>query len=113
MTLKNRELLAEQLDRDYGERYGDQRWGTFDDLERLYGLNRSVGYYLISEGEIKSRLIRFKGSRGTGRRLIDFKSVETFLDSCPTATTKGITRRMRNAAMRSAAVRSAKRGRAR
>ena len=105
MKLKNK--LAKQI--ADGVRNGDdQRWGTFDDLERLYGLSRSVGYYLIAENKVKSRLIRFKGSRGTGRRYIDLRTVEFFLDSCPVTTTKGITRRMRNAAMRSAAVRSAK-----
>ena len=86
----------------------DQRWGSLDDLERLYGLSRAVGYYLIAENKIKSRLIRFKGSRGTGRRLIDLRTVESFLDSCPVMTTKGISRRMRNAAFRSAAARSVK-----
>jgi len=95
-----------------GIRHGDDmRWGMFDDLERLYRITRSAAYYLIAEGKIKSRLIKFQGSKGTGRRLIDLRSVEAFLDSCPTTPTKGISRRMRNAAIRSAAARAAFNGR--
>jgi hypothetical protein len=86
---------------------GEIRWGTLDDLTRLFGLTRSAGYYLIAEGKIKSRLVRFKHSHGTGRRLIDMRSVEAFLDACPITPTKGVSRRMRNAALRSAAVRAA------
>jgi hypothetical protein len=84
-----------------------QRWGTMDDLERLYGLARSMGYYLLSEGKIKSRLIRIRGSKGTGRRLIDLRSVERFIENCPVTPTKSVSRRTRNAGLRSAAVRSA------
>ena len=102
--MKNK--LAKQI--ADGVRNGDdQRWGSFEDLERLYGITRSAGYFLIAEGRIKSRLIRFHGSKGTGRRLVEFRSVEAFLDSCPVTPTKGVSRRTRNAALRSAAVRVA------
>ena len=84
-----------------------QRWGPLDDLTRLYGITRSAAYHLIAEGKIKSRLVRFKHSRGTGRRFIDLRSVEAFLDACPITPTKGVSRRMRNAALRSVAVRAA------
>src|SRR5262249_53167902 len=107
--MKNRKALAERI--ADGIRNGDERrWGTLDDLWRLYGLTRSTGYYLIAEGKIKSRLVRFAHSRGTGRRLIDMRTVERFLQSCPTSPAKNISRRMRNAALRSAAARSGKGG---
>ena len=109
--MKNKTKLATQI--ADGVRNGDdQRWGSLDALERLYDITRYAAYDLIAEGKIKSRLIRFKGSKGTGRRLVDFRSVEAYLDSCPVTTTKGISRRMRHAALCSAAARSVKRGRA-
>ena len=86
----------------------DKRWGSLDELEHLYGITRSCGYFLIAEGKIKSRLIRFKHSKGTGRRLVDFRSVEAFLDSCPTDPTQGISRRMRTTAITGVAMRDAR-----
>ena len=88
-----------------------RRWGTLEDLEHLYAISRFTAYYLIAEGKIKSRILRFKYSRGTGRRFVNFASVEKFLDQCPVVPTKGVSRRMRNAAIRSAAVRAAFNGR--
>ena len=88
---------------------GEKRWGTLDDLTRLYAITRSSAYFLISEGRIKSRLIRFKHNRGgTGRRLVDLRTVEEFLDSCPTRPTRGISRRMRTTAITGIAMRSSR-----
>ena len=100
--MKNK--LAKQI-ADNGD---ERRWGTLEDIERIFGFSRSTTYYLISENKIKSRLIRFAGSKGTGRRLVSLRSIDAWLESQPVATTKNISRRMRDAALRSAAVRSAK-----
>jgi hypothetical protein len=77
-------------------------WGTFRDLERRYSIPRSSGYVLISEGLIRSKLIRHKGQRGAGRRLIDMKSVEEFLAGCPEKPSVKISREMTRRAFQSA-----------
>jgi hypothetical protein len=83
-------------------------WGTFRDLERKYSIPRSSGYVLISEGLIRSKLIRHKKQRGCGRRLIDMRSVEEFLNGCPEKPTAAVRRRMLKRALASADARAAK-----
>ena len=53
-------------------------YGRFDDLQRRFGLKRSLAYELIGAGKIKSVAVKKKGSR-SGIRLIDFNSVREFL----------------------------------
>lgn len=85
-------------------------WGTFRDLERRYSIPRSSGYVLIQQGAIRSKLIRHKGQRGCGRRLIDMKSVEEFLNGCPQKPTAAVRRTMTKRAVASADARAAKKG---
>ena len=107
--MKHRTKLAKQI-ADAIRNGDDKKWGPLDDLEWLYGITRSAGYYLIAEGKIKSKLIKFRGSHGTGRRLVDFRSVESFLDSCPTKPTKAVSLRTRRAALIGNAQRAARKG---
>jgi hypothetical protein len=85
-------------------------WGTFRDLERKYSIPRSSGYVLIQQGAIRSKLIRHKGQRGCGRRLIDLRSVEAFLNGCPEKPTAAVRRTMTKRAFASADKRAAKNG---
>jgi hypothetical protein len=85
-------------------------WGTFRDLERKYSIPRSSGYVLIQEGLIRSKLIRHKKQRGCGRRLIDMRSVEAFLNGCPEKPTAAVRRTMTKRAFASADKRAAKNG---
>jgi hypothetical protein len=52
------------------------------DLDRRFGIRRSTAYTLISEGKIRSRIVRHKGSF-MGVRLVDLGSVREFLAACP------------------------------
>jgi len=85
-------------------------WGTFRDLERKYSIPRSSGYVLIQEGLIRSKLIRHKGQRGCGRRLIDMRSVEAFLNGCPEKPTAAVRRTMTKRAFASVDKRAAQNG---
>src|SRR5262249_29461468 len=77
-------------------------WGTFNDLKRVFSIPRSTAYLLIERKLIRSRLIPSKGQRGIGRRLIDLRSVEEFLDGCPTRPTPAVRRKMKRRAEKSA-----------
>ena len=46
------------------------QFGRVADVERLYGLKRSTLYALISEGKVRSRILRRK-RKANGIRLID------------------------------------------
>jgi hypothetical protein len=70
-------------------------WGRFPDVERVFSIPRSTTYDLINEGLIRSRLLRQKGQRGSGVRLIDMQSVRDYIESCPQKTPKAIRTRMR------------------
>jgi|SRR5215510_10426084 len=85
-------------------------WGTFRDLKRKYSIPRSSGYVLIQEGAIRSKLIRHKGQRGCGRRLIDLRSVESFLNGCPDKPTAAVRRTMTKRAFASADKRAVNNG---
>jgi hypothetical protein len=77
-------------------------WGTFRDLARKYSIPRSSGYVLIQQGAIRSKLIRHKNQRGCGRRLIDMRLVEAFLNGCPEKPTAAVRRTMIKRAVASA-----------
>jgi hypothetical protein len=85
-------------------------WGTFRDLKRKYSIPRSSGYVLIAEGAIRSKLVRHKGQRGCGRRLVDMRSVEAFLNGCPEKPTAAVRRTMTKRAFASADKRAAQNG---
>jgi hypothetical protein len=92
--------MATKIDND------EVLWGTFRDLERKYSIARSSGYVLIQEGLIRSKLIRHKKQRGCGRRLIDMRSVEAFLNGCPEKPTAAVRRTMTRRAFQSADARA-------
>ena len=50
------------------------------DFPRLFSLSRSTAYELIANGSIRSVVLRKKG-RTTGARLIDVRSVKSYLNS--------------------------------
>jgi len=52
-------------------------------LETKFGLKRSLAYVLISEGAIRSVVLRRRGTI-KGKRLVDCASVRAFLASQPT-----------------------------
>jgi hypothetical protein len=81
-------------------------WGRFTDVERVFSLPRSTTYNLIKDGVIRSRLVRRKGQRGCGMRLIDMQSVRDFLENAPEKTPKRISDRMRERAYISADARA-------
>ena len=57
-------------------------YGRFDELQRRFGIRRSLAYELINAGKIKSVAVKKKGAR-SGIRLIDFGSVREFLRAEP------------------------------
>src|SRR5260370_36997103 len=85
-------------------------WGTFDDLERKYSIPRSSGYVLISEGLIRSKLIRHKEQRGCGRRLIGMRHVEAFVNECSLNSPAAGCREMLSRALPSAEMPAPKHG---
>jgi hypothetical protein len=109
--MKNRKTLKQRIaDAVDDIRNGtDQRWGSVEDTERVYSFTHSMTYFLINQNLINSRVIR-GGPKGTGRRFIDFASVEAFLNSCPTKPTKGVSLRTRRAALIGNAQRAARKG---
>jgi hypothetical protein len=74
-------------------------WGRFSDVHRLFSLPRSTTYCLINDGVIKSKLVRRKGQRGCGIRLIDMRSVQKFIENSPEKPTKRTSDRMRETAL--------------
>jgi excisionase family DNA binding protein len=79
----------------------DLLWGTFDDLKNTRRISRSQAYVLLQEGAIKAK-------RVGGRRLINMRSVDEFLDSCPDHAPREVSREMMRRASRSASRRTAK-----
>ena len=71
----------------------DVEFGRFTDLDRKFGIKRSMAYQLLAEGKIRSRILRIKPS-SNGVRLIDFDSVRRFLSGAPKKPTKQISKTM-------------------
>jgi hypothetical protein len=69
-------------------------YGRIDDASRRFGFRRSMIYVLLQQGLIKSRIVRPKGSTGTGIRLIDFNSIREFLAGAPEKPSKQISKTM-------------------
>ncbi len=61
----------------------EAEWVDLPGLERKFGLRRSSAYALISEGAIRSVVLRRRGTI-KGKRLVDCESVRAFLASQPT-----------------------------
>jgi hypothetical protein len=55
-----------------------KRYGRTWDVDRIYGIKRSTLYALLSEGVIRSAVVKQKGAK-SGLRLFDLESVENFL----------------------------------
>jgi hypothetical protein len=73
-------------------------WGRFSDVHRVFSLPRSTVYNLIADGVVRSRVVKRKGHRGCGIRLIDMQSVKRFVESSPAKPTKRMSDRMRETA---------------
>jgi hypothetical protein len=74
----NMETLRRLAAQPYEQALQEIEFGRFDELERRFGIRRSVAYELINAGKIKSVAVKKKGAR-CGIRLIDFGSVRDFL----------------------------------
>jgi hypothetical protein len=61
----------------------DPEFVDFPGLEKKFGVKRSLAYVLISEGAIRSVVLRRRGTI-KGKRLVDCASVRAFLASQPT-----------------------------
>ncbi len=61
----------------------DPEFVDFPGLETKFGIKRSLAYVLISEGEIRSVVLRRRGTI-KGKRLVDCASVRAYLESQPT-----------------------------
>jgi hypothetical protein len=59
------------------------RWGGFPEATKLSSLSRGTLYNLISDGLIRSRVIRRRNARGAGHRLIDLASLLEFIENSP------------------------------
>jgi hypothetical protein len=70
-------------------------------LEARFGIRRSNAYSLISEGAIKSVVLRRRGTI-KGRRLVSVSSVRNFLASQPSDVDPAMSRNCRNAQKASA-----------
>jgi len=81
-------------------------WGRFGDVRRLFSIPRSTAYALIDAGLIKSRVVRVKGKRGNGIRLIDFNSVRAFIEGAPEQPSKKVRIEMARRAFASADARA-------
>jgi hypothetical protein len=62
----------------------DPEFVDFTGLETQFGIKRSLAYALISKGEIRSVVLRRRGTI-KGKRLVDCESVRAYLRSQPTA----------------------------
>jgi hypothetical protein len=76
----------------------DIEFGRIDEATRRFGLRRGMIYRFLDEGVIKSRIVRPKGSTGTGVRLLDFNSIRQFLAGAPEKPAKEISKVMRQRA---------------
>lgn len=76
-------------------------WGSFNRLEARYGIPRSSAYQHIENGDFRSRLVG-------NRRLIDFRSVDAYLEKCPERPSRKVSRAMTINAFKSADARAQK-----
>lgn len=81
------------------DKFNEVLWGTFADLEHRYRIPRSTGYAHLANGDFRSKRVH-------GRRLIDMRSVEAFLNRCPERPPKKVSREMTLRAFKSADVRA-------
>jgi hypothetical protein len=80
-------------------------WASVEQVIASHGLSRNVLYELINERVIRAKLIQIPGSRGLGRRLVDVRSVEAFINSSDTFAPAKVMGRMRKLARASVASR--------
>jgi hypothetical protein len=82
-------------------------WDTVNGIASAFRLSRNVQYQLVSEGIIKSKLVRIPGSKGPGQRLINVGSVMRFIEAQDTYAPAKMQRAMRKLARASVASRRA------
>jgi hypothetical protein len=71
-----------------------KKWASVEYVLDVYGMPRSLLFKFINDGSIESRLLRHKGARALGRRLVSIPSVEAFIERAPVFSDDKVRERM-------------------
>lgn len=71
-----------------------KKWASVEYVLDVYGMPRSLLFKFINDRSIESRLLRHKGARALGRRLVSVASIEAFIERSPVFSDDKVRARM-------------------